>query len=412
MCAQSCSWPILKVSSDAVEEYTLLYALHIHGFTRFPLTQSILPSKSAIERRVRSIVSAILKQGEIVVDRPILSPEEWRQVRESESLPPNDAVRVFDVVRTFGVHETSTHGIHVLEIRRIASIPGPDILIAEFIADTLAMAVELQSDDSVLNFDPFPAARSLEGRISARELRDAVFVCRHLEIIRSFCTETGSGVKIESDRAPIARSPHVFGSDAKKRLLLGLCEMGVLGVERDEIFGNPEIAKFLEDPHRKLIVASQILRQLRAATIHVSATLEVDFLGRIVSGSRFRSRECIYPVGYASRRNFGKWIGSGMLDDWYQCEIQSVFVRPVFIIREPRDDTEEIVELTPDRAFAALMARYGGTESTAIGQGEVAFGLTVGEIVSRVNEMVEAKRAEHERDESDESDDESIFKEK
>jgi hypothetical protein len=266
------------------------------------------------------------------------------------------------------------------------------------------MAVELQSDDSILNFEPFPAARSLEGRISALELRDAVFICRHMDIVRSFCTETGSRVNARYDKARIPGSPHGFGRDARRRLLLGLCEMGVHGVETDEIFGNPDVAKFLGDAYRRLIVASSIVRQLRVATIHVSGTLEVDWLGRIVSGSQFRSRECIYPVGYASRRNFGVWIGGGMLDDWYRCEIQSVFVRPVFIIREPREDAEEIVELTPDGAVAALMARYGGAESTAIGRGEMAFGLTIGEIVSRINEMVEAKRAEHERDESDESD--------
>jgi hypothetical protein len=76
-------------------------------------------------------------------------------------------------------------------------------------------------------------------------------------------------------------------------------------------------------------------------------------------------------------------------------------VRPVFVIREPRDDAEEIVELTPDAAVAALLARYGAGEAVAVGQGEVAFGLTVAEIVSRINEMVEDIRANDDSNDSD-----------
>jgi hypothetical protein len=171
--------------------------------------------------------------------------------------------------------------------------------------------------------------------------------------------------------------------------------MGVHGAETDEIFGDPDVTAFLGDARKRLIIAAEIVRQIRRATMHISATLEVDWLGRIVSGSQFRSRECIYPVGYGSRRNFGAWMG-GVPDGWYRCEVQSAFVRPVFVIRDPREDAEEIVALTPDAAVAALLARYGGGD--AAGKGELAFGLTASEIVGRINEMAEESAANDDSD--------------
>jgi hypothetical protein len=78
-----------------------------------------------------------------------------------------------------------------------------------------------------------------------------------------------------------------------------------------------------------------------------------------------------------------------MLDDWYRCEIQPAFVRPIF-------------------------ARSGDAESTAIGKREVTFVFTIGDIVFRIPEMIEEtcaeherakhEHAKHERDDSDDSD--------
>jgi hypothetical protein len=73
--------------------------------------------------------------------------------------------------------------------------------------------------------------------------------------------------------------------------------MGVHGAETDEMLGDPDIAEFLADARRRLTVAVEIVRQVRRGTHHVSATLEVDWLGRIVPRSQFRARDCIYPVG-------------------------------------------------------------------------------------------------------------------
>jgi hypothetical protein len=212
------------------------------------------------------------------------------------------------------------------------------------------------------------------------------WTCRHFERIYALALDEDlSDDDLFANVVP-QRVPNFWNASFSQGLLLALMRHGANDVSSWE--SDPELPftdEFLDGPRQRLEVAAEIVRQIRGSqNVRISATLQVDCFGTVVNDPSFKSRDCLYPVGFVSRRNVERLFAPAPAG-WFRCEIQSVVVRPLFVVCGP--DGDEVVELTPQDAWATALRKFvdaAVVEEVFVTEkisGEGLFGLTADEVV-------------------------------
>jgi chromodomain-helicase-DNA-binding protein 7 len=400
-CAQkeTLVWPVIEpVWGDPSAEYKLLHSLNENGFKRIANileTNLKSPTKPELQKRVKILVKAVLRQFPGVVLPPeydLMTPEEWRKAHLvlRESITDDEFFKLYQVIDSFGIPHLANRAIDIEKVAGLSNLDDvhPDYL-ERCVVDIVSMSVELRTDSSKITFEPFPAARPLEGRVSASDFRRLAWTCRHFEKIYGLAMDEDLSDDDLFAKVVPQNVPDFWDASFSQGLLFALMRYGAndvssWGSDSDLPFTND----FLEGPRQRLEVAAEIVRQIRGSQrVRVSATLEVDCFGTVVNDPSFKSRDCLYPVGFVSRKNVQRLFPPTPAG-WFRCEIQSVVVRPLFVVCDP--DGNEVVELTPQDAWIISLRKFVDAaaieEVFATGKlsGEALFGLTADEVVMTI----------------------------